>query len=83
LTKSKIVTSKFTINGDKIMLNTKAKGQVSVDVFGMNGRIVATLFNGMLGAGNYVFSLADMPKGQYIIRMKGAGITTTQPVIVK
>jgi hypothetical protein len=83
LTKSKIVTSKFTINGDKIMLNTKAKGQVSVDVFGMNGRIVATLFNGMLGAGNYVFSLADMPKGQYIIRMKGAGITTTQPVVLK
>ena len=83
LTKSKIATSKFTINGDKIMFNTKAKGQVSVDVFGMNGRIVATLFNGMLSAGNYVFSLADMPKGQYIIRMKGAGITTTQPVIVK
>ena len=83
LLKSKIATSKFTINGNKIMLNTKAKGQVSVDVFGMNGRIVATLFNGVLGAGNYVFSLADMPKGQYIIRMKGAGIITTQPVIVK
>ena len=76
-------SSKFTINGDKIMLNTKAKGQVSVDVFGMNGRIIATLFNGVLGAGNYVFSLADMPKGQYIIRMKGAGITTTQPVVLK
>ena len=84
ISKSKLAaTSKFTVNGDKIMLNTKAKGQVSVDVFGMNGRIVATLFNGVLGAGNYVFSLADMPKGQYIIRMKGAGITTTQPVIVK
>lgn len=83
LTKSKIVTSKFTINGDKIMLTTRAKGQVSVDVFSMNGRIIATLFNGKLGAGNYAFSLADMPKGQYIVRMKGAGITTTQPVIVK
>jgi hypothetical protein len=49
----------------------------------MNGRIVATLFNGKLGAGSYMFSLADMPKGQYIIRMKGAGNTTTQPVIIK
>ena len=75
-------TSKFTINGDKIMLTTKSKGNVSVDVFGMNGRIVATLFNGSLAAGSYMFSLADMPKGQYIIRMK-AGITTTQPVIIK
>lgn len=84
ISKSKLAaSSKFTVNGDKIMLSTKAKGQVSVDVFGMNGRIVATLFNGVLGAGNYVFSLADMPKGQYIVRMKGTGITTTQPVIVK
>ena len=62
--------------------NRSAYG-LTIDVFGMNGRIVATLFNGVLGAGNYVFSLADMPKGQYIIRMKGTGITTTQPVIVK
>ncbi|WP_405323414.1 T9SS type A sorting domain-containing protein [Fibrobacter sp.] len=84
ISKNKLAaTSKFTISGNKIMLNTKAKGQVSVDVFGMNGRIIATLFNGKLGAGNYVFTLADMPKGQYIVRMKGAGITTTQPVIVK
>jgi hypothetical protein len=83
LVKSKVAASKFAISGNKIMLNTKAQGMVSVDVFGLNGRIVATLFNGNLGAGSYVFSLADMPKGQYIVRMKGAGITTTQPVIVK
>jgi hypothetical protein len=75
-------SSKFTINGDKIMLNTKAQGNVSVDVFSMNGKRVATLFSGKLSAGSYVFSLADMPKGQYIVRMK-AGSTTTQPVIVK
>ena len=83
LTMSKMATSKFSIYGNKIMLNTKAKGKVRVDVFGMNGRIVATLFNGMLGVGNYEFSLANMPKGQYIVRMKDAGITTTRPVIVK
>ena len=75
--------SKFTINGDKIMLNTKTQGNVSVDVFGMNGKRVATLFSGKLAAGNYVFSLAEMPKGQYIVRMKGAGLTATQPVIIK
>jgi hypothetical protein len=64
------------------MLTTGAAGNVSADVFGMNGRIVATLFNGKLGAGSYMFSLADMPKGQYIIRMK-AGATTTQPIVIK
>ena len=74
--------SKFSINGDKIMLTTGAAGNVSVDVFGMNGRIVATIFNGTLAAGSYMFSLADMPKGQYIVRMK-AGATTTRPIIIK
>ena len=75
-------SSKFSIQGDKIMLTTKSKGNVSVDVFGMNGRIVATLFNGSLAAGSYMFSLAEMPKGQYIVRMK-AGEITTQPVVIK
>ena len=74
--------SKFSINGNKIMLTTGAAGNVSVDVFGMNGRIVATIFNGTLAAGSYMFSLADMPKGQYIVRMK-AGATTTRPIIIK
>lgn len=73
----------FNIAGNTISLVTAKAGDVSVDVFGMNGKLVATLFNGMLGVGNYEFSLADMPKGQYIVRMKDAGITTTRPVIVK
>ena len=75
-------SSKFSIQGGKIMLTTKSKGNVSVDLFGMNGRIVATLFNGNLAAGSYMFSLAEMPKGQYIVRMK-AGEITTQPVVIK
>jgi hypothetical protein len=84
LNKDKVAAaSKFIINGDKIMLTTSTSGKVSVDVFGMNGRIVATIFNGSLAAGSYMFSLADMPKGQYIVRMKGAGATTTRPVIIR
>ncbi|MBQ2561559.1 MAG: T9SS type A sorting domain-containing protein, partial [Fibrobacter sp.] len=83
LAKNKVAVPKFSINGNKIMFSTNAQGQVSVDVFSMNGRIVATLYNGKLGAGNYMFSLADMPKGQYIVRMKGAGNIMTQPVIIK
>ena len=56
---------------------------MSVDVFGMNGKRVATLYRGSLAAGNYAFSLENMPKGMYIVRVKGAGITATQPVFVK
>ena len=75
--------SKFSIKGSNVMLSTKDQGNVSVDVFAMNGKRIATLFSGKLGAGNYAFSLADMPKGQYIVRMKSAGLTATQPVIIK
>ena len=49
----------------------------------MNGKRVATLYKGNIAAGNYAFSIADMPKGRYIVRVKGVGITATQPVLVK
>ena len=58
-------------------------GLVSVDVFGVTGKKVATLYRGNLSAGSYAFSLADMPKGRYIVRVKGAGLTATQPVLIK
>ena len=63
--------------------NQKWRGYVSVDVYGMNGRHTATLFNGTLAQGSYAFSLENMPKGMYIVRVKGAGITATQPALVK
>lgn len=75
--------SKFSIEGRSVSLVTAKAGNVSVDVFGMNGRRVATLYRGALDAGSYAFSLADLSKGQYIIRVKGAGITATQPVRIK
>ena len=78
-----IVASKLGVNGNTISLTTATAGNVSVDVFGMNGKRVATLYRGSLAAGNYAFSLENMPKGRYIVRVKGAGITATQPVFVK
>ena len=78
-----IAASKLGVNGNTISLTTATAGNVSVDVFGMNGKRVATLYRGNLAAGNYAFSLENMPKGRYIVRVKGAGITATQPVFVK
>jgi len=73
----------FSIQNTTISLSTAKASVVAVDVFGLNGKRVATLYKGNLAAGSYAFSLADMPKGQYIVRVKGAGITATQPVLVK
>ena len=75
--------SKISVVGNSISLTTAKAGLVSVDVFGMNGKRVATLYKGNLAAGTYAFGLADMPKGQYIVRVKGAGIAATKPVLIK
>ena len=75
--------AKFGIQGSMISLTTAKSGLVSVDVFGMTGKRVATLYRGSLAAGTYAFSLADMPKGRYIVRVKGAGIAATKPILVK
>lgn len=75
--------AKFGIQGNTISLSTVKSGMVSVDVFGLNGKRVATLYKGNLAAGSYAFSLENMPKGSYIVRVKGAGIAATQPVLVK
>lgn len=75
--------AKLGIQGNTISLTTAKAGNVSVDVFGMNGKRIATLYRGNIAAGNYSFSLENMPKGSYIVRVKGAGIAATQPVLVK
>ena len=75
--------SKISVSGNTISLTSAKAGLVSVDVFGVTGKKVATLYRGNLSAGSYAFSLADMPKGRYIVRVKGAGLTATQPVLIK
>ena len=78
-----VSASKLGVSGNTVSLSTAKAGVVAVDVFGMNGKRVATLYRGNLAAGSYAFSLADMPKGMYIVRVNGAGIAATKPVIVK
>ena len=75
--------AKISVIGNSISISTAKAGFVSVDVFGMNGKRVATLYKGNINAGSNTFSLADMPRGQYIVRIKGAGIAATKPVLVK
>lgn len=76
-------SSKMSVAGNRVMFTTGMAGDISVDVFGMNGKRVATLYRGVLSAGTHAFDMADLSKGQYIIRVKGAGIAATQPVMIK
>lgn len=75
-----LASSKISVVGNSVLLNAAKSGMVSVDVFGMNGKRVATLFRGMLTAGTHAFDMSELSKGQYIIRVKGAGFTATQPI---
>lgn len=76
-------SAKLGVSGKTVSLTTAKAGMVAVEVFGMNGKRVATLYKGNLAAGTSAFSLADMPKGRYIVRVKGAGLAATQPVLIK
>ena len=49
----------------------------------MNGKRIATLYNGNIKAGSYSFSLENMPKGRYIVRVKEAEFTATRPILVR
>ncbi|MCQ2107952.1 MAG: cellulase family glycosylhydrolase [Fibrobacter sp.] len=76
-------SAKMSVVGNRVMLSTVATGETSVDVFGMNGKRIATLYHGTLKAGTHAFDMSELSKGQYIIRVKGVGIIATQPVIIK
>lgn len=78
-----VPAAKMNVIGNRIMLATATAGETSVDVFSMNGNRIATLFRGSLSAGTHSFDMSEMPKGQYIVRVKGAGIAATQPVRIK
>ena len=80
--KATTAVTKFSVTGTNIMLSSAVAGNVSVEVFSMTGKHIATLFRGNLSAGTHAFSLSDMAKGQYIVRVKGAGIAATKVVAI-
>ena len=78
-----VAESKISVSGNVVSFTTAKSGNVSVDVFGMNGKRIATLYNGTIMAGSNSFSLENMPQGRYIVRVKTAEFTATRPVLVR
>ncbi len=71
------------MNGTNIAFTTAKAGFTSIDVFNMIGKRIATLHRGNLSAGEHSFSLKDLSKGQYIIRVKGMGLSASKLVLIK
>ncbi len=57
-------------------------GQVTCAVYDAGGRRVATLFDGVLGAGRHEFdwNAADLAPGVYIVRLEGAAAGSARAV---
>ena len=73
----------MSVKNGNLSLTANASGFASIDVFNMLGKRIATLHRGNLSAGSHTFSLQNLNKGQYIIRVKGAGLNATQKVLIK
>jgi len=68
----------------QINYSVPQKGFVSLKVFNMLGQEVATLFNGVQNAGNYVatFSGAGLASGVYLYQLQSDGVSITKKFIL-
>lgn len=76
-------SASMLLKGNSLSLSMPKSGNVSVELFNLQGNRVATLHRGALSAGTHQFSLAGISRGTYIVRAKGAGIASTKQVIVR
>lgn len=68
----------------KISFNLAQAGNVSLKVFDVLGREVATVVNGSLTAGqhNYTFDASNLTSGLYVYRLESAGLTATRKMML-
>ena len=75
--------SVLRMNGTNVAFTAAKAGFTSIDVFNMSGKRIATLHRGNLSAGEHSFSLQNLAKGQYVIRVKGTGIAAMKSISIK
>ena len=75
--------ARLTFQGGSLFFTTARTGNVSLDVFDLQGNRVMGLYKGTLSAGTHQFSLSGMARGSYIVRAKGAGVAATRQIIIK
>ncbi len=73
----------LTLQGNSLSFTTTRSGNVSLDVFDLQGNRVTSLYKGALSAGTHQFSLSGMARGSYLVRAKGAGLSATKRIVIK
>ena len=62
---------------------TTTAGNISIDIFDLQGNRVMSLHKGPLSAGTHQFSLAGVARGSYIVRAKGTELSATRRIVIK
>ena len=83
-----IATAKASANsiimqGNSLQLTLAQSGNVSVDLFDLQGHRAASLFSGSLDAGTHTLAMKSVNQGVYVVRAKGTYVNALQKVIVK
>lgn len=67
-----------------LTVRIEATSRVTVRVYDLTGRPVATLVDGVLSAGTHDlrFDAAGLPSGSYLVRMEAPGVRQVQPVVL-
>jgi len=67
----------------KLLANIAKSGSVSLDIYSISGKKVATLMSGNQSAGSREFNIGNLQKGVYIARLKQGSEVKVQRVVVK
>ncbi|HAJ78982.1 MAG TPA: beta-mannosidase [Fibrobacteres bacterium] len=80
---SAAVNTTFMHYGKHILEFTQSvNSAVVVDLIGINGRHIANIHSGNLGAGTYRFDIKNFASGMYLVRVKNASGVLIKPVVV-
>lgn len=80
---SKLHSDISRLQGRTIELSLAHSGDVSVDLFDLQGHRVANLHEGAFSAGTHALELGRMNAGVFVVRAKGAGVDELRKVIVE
>lgn len=75
--------NRISLQGNSVLLTLVQSGNVSVDLFDLQGHRTASLYNGNLAAGAHTLAMKNVTQGVYVVRAKGANVSALQKVIVK
>jgi len=72
-----------TLGNGKLLVNFAKSGAASLDIYSISGKKTASLMNGYQNAGSQEFSISNLQKGVYIVRLKQGSEVKIQRVVIR